>query len=435
MTGRPDLAASSLVARDRATVWHPYAPMPAHLPSLPVASASGTRLRLTDGREVVDGMSSWWAAIHGYGHRVLDDAVIAQLGNMSHVMFGGLTHEPAIELAELLVQITPDGLDHVFFVDSGSVAVEVALKMAIQHWWGRGQQGRHRFLTVRSGYHGDTLGAMSVCDPDTGMHHLFRGLLPEQLFAPAPQPVFGADFHDGHVAELRQLLIAHGDTIAAVILEPIVQGAGGMRFYAPGYLRAVRALCDEHDVLLIADEIATGFGRSGRLFGCEHADVTPDIMCVGKAMSGGYVSMAATLCTPSVAEAVSAPPSGAMMHGPTFMGNPLAAAVSLASVRLLLGGPWELTVKRIEAELVDGLAPARNADGVADVRVLGAIGVLETTEARPMAGMQAVALEHGVWLRPFGRLVYTMPPYISTSEDVARITAAMVDIVERVHPA
>ena len=296
MTNHPD----DLVARDRELVWHPYAPMPASIAPLAVRAAHGTRLVLSDGRELVDGMSSWWAAIHGYAHPVLDAAVRDQLGAMSHVMFGGLTHGPAVELAELLVEISPPGLSHVFFSDSGSVAVEVAIKMAVQFWLGRGRPERHRLLTVRSGYHGDTLAAMSVCDPVTGMHQMFSALLPRQLFAPAPTPAFGAPFDDTHIAEFGELLVAHRDEIAAVILEPIVQGAGGMRFYAPAYLRAVRTLCDEHDVLLIADEIATGFGRSGTLFGCDHAGVSPDIMCVGKAMTGGYLSMAATLCTPAV---------------------------------------------------------------------------------------------------------------------------------------
>ncbi|MCU1365140.1 MAG: aminotransferase [Ilumatobacteraceae bacterium] len=423
-----------LTERDRAVVWHPYAPMPATMPVVPVVSAQGASLTLADGRVVVDGMSSWWAAIHGYRHPVLDAAVRDQLADMSHVMFGGLTHGPAVELAELLVEITPDGLQHVFFSDSGSVAVEVAIKMAIQYWAGRGRPERHRLLTVRSGYHGDTLAAMSVCDPVTGMHQMFSAVLPQQLFAPQPSPVFGAEFDRSHTAALEQLLAEHRDELAAVILEPIVQGAGGMRFYSPGYLAAVRALCDEHDVLLIADEIATGFGRTGKLFGCEHAGIAPDIMCVGKAMTGGYVSMAATLCTSEVADGVSRAESGALMHGPTYMGNPLAAAVSLASIRLLLAQPWQAEIRRIEARLVHGLASAGARPNVADVRVLGAIGVVETTEALPMAAMQAVCLDHGVWLRPFGRLVYTMPPYVATDQEVDRICAALVDTVTRVAP-
>jgi len=423
-----------LARRDRDLVWHPYAAMPAAMPSLPVASAQGARLRLADGRELIDGMSSWWAAIHGYRHPVLDSAVRDQLDEMAHVMFGGLTHGPAVELADLLVSIAPQGLEHVFFSDSGSVAVEVAIKMAVQYWLGRGVRGRKRLLTVRSGYHGDTFAAMSVCDPDTGMHHMFSSWVPEQLFAPAPTPVYGAAFDDSHVAELATLLATHRDEIAAVILEPVVQGTGGMRFYAPGYLAAVRALCDQHEVLLIADEIASAFGRTGQLFGCDHAGVAPDIMCVGKAMTGGYMSMAATLCTHDVARWVCRAESGALMHGPTFMANPLAAAVSLASTRLLLSGPWTETVAGIQAQLVAGLEPARALDNVADVRVLGAIGVIETRRPLPMAAIQAIALEHGVWLRPFGRLVYTMPPYVAAADDVAEICAAMVATVSRVAP-
>jgi adenosylmethionine-8-amino-7-oxononanoate aminotransferase len=406
--------------------------MPSAYPAVPVVSAAGTRLRLADGRELIDGMSSWWAAIHGYRHPVLDAAVERQLGEMSHVMFGGLTHPTAIDLAELLVDITPAGLDRVFLCDSGSVAVEVAMKMAVQHWIGRGQPARHRMLTVRGGYHGDTLHAMSVCDPVTGMHQMFSGILPAQLFAPVPSPAFGEPFEDHHVAELAALLRAHRTEVAAVILEPVVQGAGGMRFYAAEYLTAVRALCDETGTLLITDEIATGFGRTGRLFGADHAGVAPDIMCVGKAMTGGYVSMAAVLCTADVAASVSSAEAGALMHGPTYMGNPLAAAVSAASIRLLLSQPWPDTIARIETRLRGALAPAAAADQVADVRVLGAIGVVETRAPLPMDALQAVFLEHGVWLRPFGRLVYAMPPYVASDEDVDRIGAAMVDAVSRV---
>ncbi|HUF32149.1 MAG TPA: adenosylmethionine--8-amino-7-oxononanoate transaminase [Acidimicrobiales bacterium] len=423
---------NDLVARDRAVVWHPYAPVPVGLPPVVVASALGTRLRLADGREVVDGMSSWWAAIHGYRHPVLDAAVTDQLAEMAHVMFGGITHRPAVELSELLVEITPGGLSHVFLCDSGSVSVEVAIKMALQHWLGRGCPERHRLLTVRSGYHGDTLGAMAVCDPETGMHHMFSSVLQQHLFAPAPTPGFDEPFHDDHLREIANLLAAHRDEVAAVILEPVVQGAGGMRFYSPAYLAGVRALCDEHDVLLIADEIATGFGRTGELFGCDHAGVSPDIMCVGKAMTGGYLSMAATLCTTEVATWVSRAEAGALMHGPTYMGNPLGCAVALASIRLLLDQPWQDRVAAIGTGLRTGLAPAAELPGVADVRVLGAIGVVETTEALPMDAMQEVFLEHGVWLRPFGRLIYTMPPYVTTDDDVSRIAGAMVAAVERV---
>ena len=420
---------TDLADRDRARVWHPYAPMPAALAPVAVAGADGTRLVLADGRQVVDGMSSWWASIHGYRHPVLDEAVRTQLDATAHVMFGGLTHAPAVELAELLVSIAPEGLEHVFLADSGSVSVEVAMKMALQHARGTGRPGRTRLLTVRGGYHGDTLGAMSVCDPVNGMHSMFTDVLPTQLFAPAPTPAFGEPFSDDDISELAVLLSHHRDEVAAVILEPIVQGAGGMRFYAPEYLAGVRRLCDEHDVLLIADEIATGFGRSGRLFGCDHAGITPDIMCLGKALTGGYLTMAAVLCTPAVAAGVSAAESGALMHGPTFMGNPLAAAVSLASVRLLLSRDWEAEVAGIEVGLRTGLDDLRRHDAVADVRVLGAIGVVELHEPVDMAASQQTLLDHGVWLRPFGRLLYTMPPFVSSEGDVAAITAAMRAVV------
>lgn len=424
-----------LIARDRATVWHPYASMPATLDPTPVVGADGARLHLADGRSVVDGMSSWWAAIHGYRHPVLDAAVRGQLDEMAHVMFGGITHGPAVELAELLVEVTPAGLEHVFLADSGSVSVEVAMKMALQYARGVGRPTRERFLTVRGGYHGDTLHAMSVCDPVNGMHSMFTGVLPEQVFAPVPRPAFDEPCTDDDTAELAALLRDGADHIAAVILEPVVQGAGGMRFYAPDYLRRVRALCDEHDVLLIADEIATGFGRSGRLFACEYADVSPDILCLGKALTGGYLSMAATLCTPAVARGVTAADSGALMHGPTFMGNPLASAVSLASVQLLLSRPWEDEVASITDGLNAGLAPTRDLPSVADVRVLGAIGVVETRRPVDMAAATAVSLDHGVWLRPFGRLVYAMPPFVSTAGDVEAITRAMHAVAATAEPA
>ncbi len=422
-------APADLAARDHATVWHPYAPMPGAMPMISIAGAEGTRLRLADGREVVDGMSSWWAAIHGYRHPDLDRALTEQLDATAHVMFGGLTHAPAVELVEELVGLAPDGLAHVFLADSGSVSVEVAIKMALQYARGTGRPGRTRLLTVRSGYHGDTLACMSVCDPVNGMHSMFADVLPRQLFAPAPEPAFGEPFEAHHVAEFADLLARHADEVAAVILEPVVQGAGGMRFYAPAYLAAVRRLCDEHGVLLILDEIATGFGRSGTMFGGDHAGVSPDIMCVGKALTGGYLSMAATLCTPEVAAGVSAAESGALMHGPTFMGNPLAAAVSLASLRLLQRRPWQDEVGAIEAGLRAGLEPLRGTEGVADVRVLGAIGVVELAEPVDMVRSQAVLLDHDVWLRPFGRLLYTMPPYATTGDEIATITGAMAAVV------
>ena len=419
--------AAELVAVDHELLWHPYAPMPNRAAALPVVSARGVRLRLADGAELIDGMSSWWAAIHGYAHPALDAAVTDQLADMAHVMFGGLTHPAAVGLAQRLVELTPEPLGNVFLCDSGSVSVEVALKMAIQHASALGTD-RHRFLTVRGGYHGDTFGAMSVCDPDTGMHHLFGHAVAHQLFADRPEPAFDQPFDEHHIAGLATLLARHRDEVAAVIIEPVVQGAGGMRMYAPAYLRRLRELCDEHGVLLIADEIATGFGRTGELFGCDHAGVVPDIMCLGKALTGGYLSMAAVLCTPEVAETVSRAESGALMHGPTFMANPLGAAVASASLDLLTAGDWRGDVARIERGLRAGLAPARDLPGVADVRVLGAIGVIEAHEPVDMARAQAQLVAAGVWLRPFGRLLYTMPPYVMDDADLATVTSAMVEV-------
>ncbi|CUU56369.1 adenosylmethionine-8-amino-7-oxononanoate aminotransferase [Parafrankia irregularis] len=420
---------SDLVARDRAVVWHPYGSVRDHAPLFAVASARGVRLTLTDGRELLDGMSSWWAAIHGYRHPVLDQAVRDQLDRMAHVMFGGLTHEPAVALAELLVRITPPGLDRVFFCDSGSVSVEVAIKMALQYQAGRGRPERTRLLTIRRGYHGDTSGAMSVCDPDTGMHHLFTGLLAQHLFAAAPTSGYSDPVTDSDLADVERLLAAHRGELAAVICEPVVQGAGAMRFYPPGWLTRVRDLCDRHQVLLIADEIATGFGRTGELFACDHAGITPDIMCVGKAMTGGYLTMGATLCTEEVADGVCASAAGAFMHGPTFMGNPLAAAVSRASIELLLSSPWRERVRGVHDALADGLAAAADLPGVAEVRTLGAIGVIETREPVDMAVIQPLLVELGVWVRPFGRLVYAMPPFVMEPAEVATLAGAMVEAV------
>ncbi|GGL40023.1 adenosylmethionine--8-amino-7-oxononanoate transaminase [Planomonospora parontospora] len=399
-------------ALDRAHVWHPYASVPPQVPVHQVVRASGVRLTLADGRELVDGMSSWWAAIHGYGHPRLDGALTAQLADMAHVMFGGLTHEPAVRLARTLAEMT--GLPKVFLADSGSVAVEVAIKMAFQF------TGRHRLLTVRGGYHGDTFGAMAVCDPVNGMHHLFSGALPQHVFAPRPP----AEHDEAYLAELAETVARHASELAAIIVEPVVQGAGGMHFYHPAHLRRLRELADEHGLLLIADEIATGFGRTGELFGCDHAGIRPDIMCVGKALTGGYLSLAATLCTERVAAGI-----GTLMHGPTFMGNPLAAAVANASLGLLAERPWREEVARIERGLTAGLAGAAHAPGVKDVRVLGAIGVVETLEPVDVGRVQDTVMRHGVWLRPFGRLIYTMPPYATGDVDLARITAAMTAAV------
>jgi adenosylmethionine---8-amino-7-oxononanoate aminotransferase len=422
----------ALQSADRTCIWHPYAPATGGADVYPVVSARGVRLHLADGRELIDGMASWWCAIHGYNHPVLNHAVTSQLNAMSHVMFGGLTHPPAVQLAQLLVDLTPPALDRVFFSDSGSVSVEVAMKMAIQYWHGAGKPGKQRFLALRSGYHGDTFGAMSVCDPVTGMHHLFGAALAPQLFAPAPACDFDATCEDSDLTELTALLSQHCEALAAVIVEPVVQGAGGMRFYSPQYLVKLRALCDHYNVLLIFDEIATGFGRTGKLFALEHAGVTPDLLCLGKALTGGYMTLAATLCTAHISSTISTGEGGAFMHGPTFMANPLACATALASIKLLLSQPWQRTVQRLSAELAAGLAPARALPNVANVRTLGTIGVIELRNAVDMRMVQPMFVERGVWVRPFGKLVYVMPPFVMGSADVATLTAAMVDVVARV---
>ncbi|HEX3693548.1 MAG TPA: adenosylmethionine--8-amino-7-oxononanoate transaminase [Solirubrobacteraceae bacterium] len=415
-----------LLALDRVRVWHPYAPLPAPHPPLPVVSAEGVRLRLADGRELVDGMSSWWCAIHGYRHPSLDEAVSKQLGRVAHVMFGGLTHEPAVRLAERLTEIAPAGLERVFFADSGSVAVEVAIKLALQYQRALGHPGRTRLLTVRGGYHGDTFGAMAVCDPVAGMHSMFKGVLAEHVFADRPPDGFAAPLDPAWAEHVGELLAGHAHKLAAVIVEPVVQGAGGMRFHSPACVALLRRLCDEHGLLLILDEIATGFGRTGALFACEHAHVSPDVMCVGKALTGGYLTLAATLCTPEVADAVSTGQGGgSLMHGPTFMANPLACSVALASLELLAQDAWHQDVGRIELALREGLAPARELPGVADVRVLGAIGVVQMEQEVDLAAASAAAVEQGVWLRPFRDLIYAMPPYVTGEQDLARIAAAM----------
>ncbi|NJB67156.1 adenosylmethionine-8-amino-7-oxononanoate aminotransferase [Desulfobaculum xiamenense] len=412
---------------DRTHIWHPYTSMIDPLPVYPVERAEGVRLHLADGRVLVDGMSSWWAAIHGYSHPVLVDALARQAQTMSHVMFGGITHRPAVELASRLVRMTPAPLERVFFSDSGSVAVEVAIKMAFQYWLSKGERRRTKLLTVRGGYHGDTFETMSVCDPENGMHGMFSGVLPQHLFAPVPSPAFGDAWNDAHFEAFETLLRANEGDIAAVILEPVVQGAGGMRFYSPEYLRRVRGLCDETGILLIADEIATGFGRTGTLFACEHAGIAPDIMCVGKALTGGMMTLAATLATAEVAEGISRGELSVLMHGPTFMANPLACAVACASIDLLESSPWRERVSAIETQLREELAPCADADTVADVRALGAIGVVETVRPVNMAAMQRFFVERGVWVRPFGRLVYIMPPFVTEPDDLSLLTHAVRD--------
>ena len=408
-------------------MWHPYGALPSALPSLPVVSAEGVRLRLADGRELIDGMASWWCAIHGYRHRLLDAAVTEQLGRMAHVMFGGLTHEPAVRLAQRLIEIAPAGLERVFLADSGSVSVEVAIKLCIQYQRAVGHERRTRLLTVRGGYHGDTAGAMAVCDPVGGMHSLFTGVLPAHVFAERPPDGFHAGLDAGWADRVRELAAAHADELAAVIVEPVVQGAGGMRFHSPECVALMRGVCDEHGLLLVLDEIATGFGRTGAMFACEHAAVAPDVMCVGKALTGGYMTLAAMLCTPAVADAVCSGEGGGLMHGPTFMANPLACAVALASLALLEQGDWRTQVGAIEERLRVGLEPARALPGVSDVRVLGAIGVIQLDHDVDVAAASASAVRGGVWLRPFRDLIYAMPPYVIDARDLASVTSAMVD--------
>ena len=416
-------------AIDAGHVWHPYSPMHSDNPVYRVDSASGVRLRLADGRSLIDGMSSWWCVIHGYNHPRLNQAVTAQLEQMAHVMFGGLTHEGATGLVARLIDLTPRALQSVFLCDSGSVAVEVAMKMAIQYWHAKGRADKQRFLALRNGYHGDTLGAMSVCDPVTGMHSLFNDVLSQQYFVERPACRFGVSCTEEDIAPLETLLEQHHDRLAALILEPIVQGAGGMYFYSADYLAGARDLCSQFDVLLIADEIATGFGRSGKLFACEHAGISPDIMCVGKALTGGYMSLAATLATETVSRGIDSGHPGVFMHGPTFMANPLACAVATASIDLLIESDWQAQVRRIESGLGEGLASCREMAQVQEVRTLGAIGVVEMKQAVGMKTITRQFVEAGVWVRPFGKLVYLMPAYIMHDADLEKLCAAVVEVV------
>ena len=420
---------SDIIRKDQQYVWHPYSSLTDPIPAYEVTSAEGVYLNLQDGRQLIDGMASWWCAIHGYNHAVLNQAAKDQIDRMSHVMFGGITHSPAVTLCEKLVELTPAGLTKVFLSDSGSVSVEVAIKMAFQYWISKKQPQKNKLLSLRGGYHGDTFAAMSVCDPQNGMHHIFNQVLPEHYFAPKPQTAFDQPFKKGDIAEFKAIIEAHHQQIAAVILEPIVQGAGGMHFYSPDYLRQVRALCSEYNILLIADEIATGFGRTGKLFACEWAEISPDIMCLGKSLTGGYMTLAATLCSDEVSQGICEGEAGCFMHGPTFMGNPLACSVANASIDLLLSQDWQANINRIEANFTAELEVFNSLESVATTRCMGAIAVIEMKQAVNLAEIQKKFVEQGLWVRPFGKLVYLMPPFIITDKQIKKLMKGVYEVL------